>query len=75
MEHSEVEIAQKKYEDYFEHLSNKRDKEIEEGVEISAKMRAQLKETQLVSEQINWLFNLSEKLINAIKLFKSNSDS
>ena len=75
VEHSEVEIAQKKYEDYFEHLSNKRDKEIEEGVEISAKMRAQLKETQLVSEQINWLFNLSEKLINAIKIYKSNKEN
>lgn len=75
LEHSEVEIAQKKYEDYFEDLSNKRDKEIEEGVEISTKMRAQLKETQLVSEQINWLFNLSEKLVNAVKIYKSNNDS
>jgi len=72
---SEVEIAQKRYEDYFNCLSNQRDKEIEEGVEISAEMRAQLKETQLVSEQINWLFNLSEKLINAIKLYKSNREN
>ncbi|MEX1382096.1 FUSC family membrane protein [Lutibacter sp.] len=75
VEHSEVEIAQKKYEDYFEDLSNKREKEIEEGVEISAKMRAQLKETQLVSEQINWLFNLSEKLVNAVRLYKSNNEN
>jgi hypothetical protein len=32
-----------------------------------------LKETQLVSEQVKWLFNLSEKLINAIKQYKLNS--
>jgi hypothetical protein len=38
-------------------------------------MRAQLRETQLVSEQINWLFNLSEKLIAAIKIYKSSDVS
>ncbi|UMB62003.1 FUSC family protein [Lutibacter sp. A80] len=73
IKHSEVEIAQKKYEDYFKNLSNQSDKELEEGLEISDKMRAQLKETQLVSEQINWLFNLSGKLISSIKQYKSNS--
>jgi uncharacterized membrane protein YccC len=75
IENSDVEIAQKKYEDYFECLSNQRDKEIEDGIELSAKMRAQLRETQLVSEQINWLFNLSEKLIAAIKIYKSSDVS
>jgi len=73
LEHTEVESAQKTYDDYFENLSNKRDKEIEQGIAITDEMRTMLKETQLVSEQVKWLFNLSEKLINAIKQYKLNS--
>ncbi len=75
IERSEVEIAQKKYEAYFKNLSKQSDKELEEGLEISKEMRAQLKETQLVSEQINWLFNLSEKLISSIKKIKANREN
>jgi len=71
VEHSDVKKAQELYDDYFENLSNKRDKEIEEGIEISVEMGAQLKEAQLVSEQVKWLFNLSEKLVVSIKSLKT----
>lgn len=73
LEHSEVDEAQKLYDSYFENLSNQRDKEIEEGIEITIEMGDKLKETQLVSEQVKWLFNLSEKLINVVKQYKSNT--
>ena len=66
-----MEKAQELYDNYFDNLSNKRDKEIEEGIEISAEMGAQLKEAQLVSEQVKWLFNLSEKLVASIKSLKT----
>tara|TARA_R110001583_G_scaffold145096_1_gene297070 strand:+ start:2626 stop:4857 length:2232 start_codon:yes stop_codon:yes gene_type:complete len=71
VEHSDVKKAQELYDNHFENLSNKRDKEIEEGIEISADMAAQLKEAQLVSEQVKWLFNLSEKLVASIKSLKT----
>jgi len=74
VEHSDVKKAQELYDDYFENLSNKRDKEIEEGIEISVEMGAQLKEAQLVSEQVKWLFNLSEKLVVSIKSLKTIED-
>lgn len=73
LENSEVEKAQKFYDTYFEKLSKQRDREIEEGIEITVEMDAKLKETQLVSEQIKWLFNLSERLISVVKNYKSSS--
>jgi len=71
VEHSDVKNAQELYDNYFEDISNKRDKEIEDGVEISIEMSAQLKEIQLVSDQVKWLFNLSEKLVASIKSLKT----
>ena len=64
-------IATKNYEAYFNDLTSKRDKEIEEGLPITKEMRAQLHETQLVSEQVRWLFNLSENLLKKVKLIQS----
>ncbi len=58
------------YENSFEDLSNKRDEEIAQGVEVSTKMAEQLKETHLVSEQVKWLYNLSGKMVSAIKVVK-----
>ena len=52
-------------------LSDKRDEEIALGEEHSAITGSQLKETLLVSEQLKWLNNLSEKLISATKKYKS----
>ncbi|MCG1035834.1 FUSC family protein [Polaribacter sargassicola] len=67
LENKELDIATKDYEEYFNDLTTKRDKEIEEGVPITKEMRARLHETQLVSEQIKWLFNLSENLVKNVK--------
>ncbi|SDX08969.1 Uncharacterized membrane protein YccC [Lutibacter oricola] len=72
LEVSEIENAKAVYDNYFDNLSKQRDQEIEDGKEISIEMGEMLKETQLVSEQVKWLFNLSEKLINSIKHYKSN---
>lgn len=58
------------YENSFENLANKRDEEIAQGIEISVETVDQLKETHLVSEQVKWLFNLSEKMVVAIKSYK-----
>ncbi|WP_372754099.1 FUSC family protein [Mariniflexile sp.] len=60
-------LASKNYEDYFQNLAAVRDKEIEKGLPISKKMRQQLHETQLVSEQVRWLFNLSESLVKKLR--------
>lgn len=62
--------AENIYEEAFNKLSNKRDEEIAMGEEHSVKTGAQLKETLLVSEQVKWLNNLSEKLIYAVKKYK-----
>ncbi|SDR72359.1 Uncharacterized membrane protein YccC [Polaribacter sp. KT25b] len=67
LDSKELEIANKNYEDYFQDLSIQRDKEIEKGLPISKEMRMKLHETQLVSEQIRWLFNLSESLVKTVK--------
>jgi len=67
LETEELAIATKKYHDYFQSLATQRDKEIEKGLPITKKMRSQLHETQLVSEQVRWLFSLSESLIKNIK--------
>ncbi len=69
---STIENAQGFYENIFENLSKKRDEEIAEGVEISNEVVEQLKETHLVSEQVKWLFNLSEKMVSSIKMHKAN---
>lgn len=65
-----IEEAENIYEEAFNKLSNKRDEEIAMGEEHSVKTGAQLKETLLVSEQVKWLNNLSEKLIYAVKKYK-----
>lgn len=64
--------AHSSYDKFFEKLSKKRDVEIEEGNLVSVDLAVQLKETHLVSEQVKWLFNLSEKLISSIKIYKLN---
>lgn len=69
LNNEELEIATKNYEDYFNNLSNRRDKEIEKGFPISTEMRIQLHETQLVYEQVRWLFNLSENLVKSVRKF------
>lgn len=69
---SDIENAKKNYENSFENLSKTRDEEIAEGKEISVEMVEQLKETHLVSEQVKWLYNLSEKMVSTIKLYALN---
>ena len=59
--------AEEFYENYFKNLSKQRDEEIMEGKLITEEMKIQLHEVQLVSEQIKWLLNLSENIINGIK--------
>ena len=67
LDHKELVIANKNYEDYFNYLSVERDKEIEKGLPISNKMRMQLHETQLIYEQVRWLLSLSENLVKNVK--------
>jgi uncharacterized membrane protein YccC len=67
LEIEELNIATKNYEDYFQLLSAQRDDEIEKGFPISKEMRMQLHETQLVYEQVRWLFNLSKSLVKSVK--------
>lgn len=67
---SNIHKAKDLYENSFENLSNKRDEEIAQGIEFLAETVDQLKETHLVSEQVKWLFNLSEKMVVAIKSYK-----
>ncbi len=59
--------SSEKINDYFEmtfdRLAEERDKEILEGGIVETPIVKELKEIQLVSEQVKWLFNLSEKLI------------
>jgi uncharacterized membrane protein YccC len=64
-----VENAKKVYDAYFENLSQKRDQEIALGEEHSQATGAKLKETLLVSEQLKWLYKLSEKLIASAKKY------
>ncbi|SNR46234.1 Uncharacterized membrane protein YccC [Lutibacter agarilyticus] len=67
---SNIKKAHLLYENSFEKLSNKRDEEIAQGIEVSTEMAEQLKETHLVSEQVKWLYNLSEKMLAAIRVVK-----
>lgn len=68
-----IEDAKISYEKAFNELSDKRDFEIEQGEEHSIKTGSQLKETLLVSEQLKWLYKLSENLIESVKKYKKNS--
>ncbi|ALJ06674.1 hypothetical protein APS56_00625 [Pseudalgibacter alginicilyticus] len=63
----ELDMATKNYEEYFQSLAAERDEEIEKGLPISTEMRAKLHETQLVFEQLSWLYNLSESLVKKVK--------
>jgi len=69
---SNIEDAQGFYENSFENLSKKRDEEIAKGQEIFSDVVEQLRETHLVSEQVKWLFNLSEKMVSSIKIHNAN---
>lgn len=64
-----VEDAENLYDTFFENLSKKRDAEIALGEEHSMTTRVKLRETLLISEQLKWLFNLSEKLIASAKKY------
>ena len=66
LEPQELALATKNYDDYFQNLAQERDIEIEKGLPISKEMRMKLHETQLVSEQVRWLFNLSESLVKKV---------
>jgi uncharacterized membrane protein YccC len=66
-----VEDAENLYDTFFENLSKKRDQEIAMGEEHSQATGAKLKETFLVSEQLKWLYNLSEKLIASAKKYSA----
>lgn len=60
------------YDENFSKLSDKRDAEIAQGEEFSAHTGSQLREALLVSEQLKWLFKLSEKLVDSAKKYKSS---
>ncbi|WP_036825550.1 FUSC family protein [Polaribacter sp. Hel1_85] len=62
-----LEIATKNYEEYFHKISKQRAKEIENGLPVTNDMRVQLRETQLVFEQVRWLHNLSVNLVKKVK--------
>ncbi|SNR77512.1 FUSC family protein [Lutibacter flavus] len=70
VEHSDVKKAEDLFDSNFETLSKKRDAEIKQGIEISPELGSKLKEAQLVSEQVKWLFNLSEILVSSVKQYK-----
>lgn len=70
---SDIEEAQSLYKNSFENLANKRDAEIAQGIEVTDEMVEQLKETHLVYEQVKWLYNLSTKMVVAIKSFKNKT--
>jgi uncharacterized membrane protein YccC len=66
-----VEDAENLYDTFFENLSIKRDQEIAFGEEHSMTTRVKLRETLLISEQLKWLYNLSEKLIASAKKYSA----
>ncbi|MCL7753610.1 FUSC family membrane protein [Polaribacter sp. Z022] len=59
--------AKKNYIDNFQSLSSQRDVEIEKGLPISKETKEQLHETQLVFEELRWLYNLSDNLVKKVK--------
>jgi len=65
-----IEDAEHTYERVFSALSDKRDEEIALGEEHSLITGSQLKENLLVSEQLKWLNNLSEKLLSSSEKYK-----
>lgn len=69
MNSTNVDDAEKLYDTFFENLSKKRDHEIAVGEEHSMTTRVKLRETLLISEQLKWLYNLSEKLITSAKKY------
>ena len=69
MDDDDQEDIVEKYDTFFENLSKKRDQEIALGEEHSVTTGAKLKETLLISEQLKWLYNLSEKLIASVKKY------
>ncbi len=71
MSSTNIEEAENLYDTFFENLSKKRDHEIALGEEHSATTGAKLKETLLISEQLKWLYNLSEKLIASAKKYST----
>ena len=66
-----VDDAENLYDTFFENLSKKRDQEIAMGEEYSMTTRVKLRETFLISEQLKWLYNLSEKLIASAKKYSA----
>lgn len=68
LETEEINVAANDYNKYFQNLSSKSDKEIKKGLPVSNETKVQLHETQLVSEQVRWLFNLSESLVKNVKM-------
>lgn len=67
-----IEDAERSYEETFSALSDRRDVEIALGEEHSIITGSQLKENLLVSEQLKWLNNLSEKLLSSSEKFNLN---
>ncbi len=67
LDSDELNIATMNYEDHFQNLSIESDREIEKGLQVSDETKIQLHETQLVFEQVRWLFNLSENLVKNVK--------
>lgn len=59
--------AKKNYEENFQDLSSQSDQEIEKGVPVSREIKEQLHETQLVFEELRWLYNLSENFVQKVK--------
>lgn len=62
-EHIKIEAAAKALKNSFTTLSNQRDQQIKEGQEkIDLKMRLQLQEAHLITNQLTWLKGLSEDI-------------
>ncbi len=72
MENLEISLAGKSLQQKFNKLAKQRDLEIEAGKEkIDEQMRFKLQEAQLVTGQLDWLLDISEKLqVNIEKLNK-----
>lgn len=72
-EYSEIAGAGKSLQNKFDKLAQERDQEIKAGKEqIDKSMRLKLQETHLVSGQLEWLLNISEKLQLNVEKIKPN---
>jgi len=71
-ENLEISLAGKSLQQKFDKLAEQRDLEIEAGKEkIDEQMRFKLQEAHLVTGQLEWLLDISEKLqVNIEKLSK-----